>query len=182
MKSPDEPTFVCIGSIPLQESESTLAASCDAMIGKLVYVATVNGHGWTHRGHSFYPGYPGVPEPFHARIRRFYAFRMNPRRGFFATVEESGHPFDHFELICCTRHGGQFDFSDRPANFGLLVSKGEPRLADESDPNCTAHWPFFYPAGTVSSFGFADIAETEADIERWMERLRVSQTQRSTAL
>src|SRR4051812_16495059 len=108
MSSAGDPRFLRIGAIPLEEAESTLDDSCEAMIGRKVYVGTVYGYGWGHRGHNHYPGYPGVPEPFHARVERFYAFRANPRRGFFGVVEEPGHRFDGFRMVCCTRHVGRF--------------------------------------------------------------------------
>src|SRR5262245_8394815 len=109
-------TFIPIGTVPLQEAESTLDASCDAMLGRIVFIETIPGWGWVHRGHSLYPDYPNLPAPFHVRIRTYYAFRMNARRGFFATIEEAGHPLNGFDMVCCTRHCGRFNFTDRPAN------------------------------------------------------------------
>ena len=172
MNSPDEPRFVRVGGIPFEEAESTLDETCSTMVGRLVYVGTINGHGWQHFGHSHYPSYPAVPEPFHARIDRFYSFRKNPRRGFFATVVEPGHPFDWWQLICCTRHVGRFNFTDPPAAYNLLVSRAGVRLGSPADPRSTAHWPAFYRNGDVYSFGFADIAETADHLATWFEALR----------
>ncbi len=160
------PEFAPIGSIPLEEAQSTLDTASERLLGGIVYVKTVNGHGWNHHGHDHYPGYPGVPAPFHVRIDQFFSYRMNSRRGFLGTIAEVGHPFDGFGMICCTRHVGQFNFIDRIARYNLLVCPGVPRLGEPTDPNCTVHWPAFYPTGEVYSYGFADIAESIESQER----------------
>ncbi|MBX9585268.1 MAG: hypothetical protein K2X87_33600 [Gemmataceae bacterium] len=160
MSSPGDSRFLYVGSIPLGEAESTLDDGCESAVGRRVYVDTHNGHGWSHRGHSLYPGYPAVPPPFQVRVGRFYAFRSNPRRGFLGAVEEPGHPLDGWGFVCCTRYEGQFDLTDRPTNYNLLVCPGETRIEEPTDPSTTGHWPALRPAGDVYSFGSAAIAET----------------------
>ena len=172
MSQDKQPAFFAVGGILLTEAESGLEPTCDRYFGEPVHVRPVYGHGWTHKGHGAYPGYPGVPDSFRVRVEDFYPFRNNPRRGFFATVDEPGHPFDGFGMICCTRHQGTFNFTDRPAMYNLLVCPGVPRLADLSDPNCTEHWPVFYPSGDVFSYGFADIAESADHLAKWEAELR----------
>jgi hypothetical protein len=166
------PEFVCVGSIPRHEAESTLDDTCDAFIGKVVYIRPIYGYGWRHEGHGHFSGYPGVPTPFHARIQRFFGYRMNRRRGFFANVEEVGHPFDGFYMVGCTRHRGCFNFTDRPSAYNMLLSIEEPRIGDESDPNSTAHWPAWFPGGNTHSAGFGDIAETPEHLDDWIQRLQ----------
>lgn len=116
-------TFRHIGCVPLDTSQpitSGLSNSTLAAINNLLHFKTKPGHGWIGTPTPY-----DCPEPFQARLQRFFYWRGN-RRGGVARVEQPGHPCDGYWAIFATRHLGTFDFHAQTEHFNVAILSAAP--------------------------------------------------------
>jgi len=143
----------------MAESVSALEAACEEYAGRTLIVEPLYGYGWCHP-----PGGPfgdhGTPTPFHIRVERLYTYK-GERRGVLARVTEPGFVYDGFWLVSMTRHLGEWNFTDRPANYNFLLCPEEPVEGKEEDsPEYGKLWPVWQLKGHPHASGFGRIAET----------------------
>jgi len=141
------------------ENVSTLESSCDKYVGHTLIVVPHYGHGWYHpHGSPF--GDHGVPTPFHLHVERVYVYK-GERRGVVAKVTETGFAYDGFWLVSMTRHVGEWNFTDRPATYNVLLCPDEPIEGKEEDlPGYGKLWPVWHLQGQPQASGFGRIAES----------------------
>jgi hypothetical protein len=143
----------------MPENVSTLQAGCERYVGRTLIVEPHYGYGWAHP-----PGGPfgdhGTPPPFHVRVGRVYSY-LGERRGILARVTEPGFVSDGFWLVSMTRHLGEWNFTDRPANYNLLLCPDEPAEGKPEDaPEYGKLWPVWHLRGHPQASGFGRIAES----------------------
>lgn len=143
----------------MTENLSTLEAYCDEYVGRTLIVKPHYGYGWHHP-----PGSPfgdhGAPTPFHIRVVRVFLYK-GERRGVVAQVTEPGFMYDGFWLVSMTRHVGEWNFTDRPANYNLLLCPEQPIEGKEEDsPESGKLWPVWQLQGQPQASGFGRIAES----------------------
>lgn len=138
----------------MAENVSTLEAGCDKYVGRTLIVEPHYGHGWYH---PF--GDHKVPTPFHLRVERVYLYK-GKRRGVLAQVTEAGFVYDGFWLVSMTRHVGEWNFTDRPASYNLLLCPEVPIEGKEDSPEYGKLWPVWHLQGQTQASGFGRIAES----------------------
>ena len=155
-----QPGFKPIGVVPLDLSQpitSGLSENAVAAIGKLLIFKTYYGHGWIGTTNLYHP-----PEPFVARLLRFFYWRKN-RRGGVARVEQSGHPCDGMWAMFATRHIGIFDFDTQIEHYNVAILKTAP---DDPADNGT-FWVLTEKLPGLVMAGFAEImTASEGDEDR----------------
>lgn len=141
------------------QSVLTLEESCEDYVGRTLIVEPHSGYGWRHpNGGPF--GEHGVPTPFHTRIERVYSYK-GERRGVLARVNEAGFVYDGYWLVSMNRHLGEWNFTDRPAHYNLLICPEEPVEGKEEDsPEFGELWPVWHLRGQPQASGFGRIAES----------------------
>lgn len=143
----------------MAEKISTLERVCEEYVGRTLIVEPYYGHGWYHpSGGPF--GDHEIPPPFHFRIERLYSYK-GEGRGVLAHVTEPGFVYHGFWLVSMTRHLGKWNFTDRPANYNLLLCPEEPIEGNEQDsPEYGQLWPVWHLRGQPQASGFGRIAES----------------------
>lgn len=147
--------FQPIGCVPVDMSQpitSTLGYAATTAIGKLLTFKTEYGYGWfgTSRADEY-------PDPFQARLLRFFEWRGN-RRGGIAKVEQSGHACDGMWVLFATRHVGIFNFTDCIEHYNVALLTREP---EEPEDNGT-FWVMSEDTPGLAMGGFAEIFESAA--------------------
>jgi len=143
------PQFKFIGTVPTDPSQpitSGLSSSAEAALGQLLFFKTEPGHGWIGT-----PNYD-PPEPFVARLERFFEWRGN-RRGGVARVEQPEHPCDGMWVIFATRHVGIFDFEKLIEHYNVAILSEPP--ADPVDNG--TFWVLTEKLPGVVMAGFTEI-------------------------
>ena len=149
---------------------STLDDACGRHLDGLLYVAPIEGWGWSQSAQELFADSQGVPPPFHVRVKQFYWYRGN-RRGFVGVVEESGHRLNCYWFVCCTRYRGTFDFTDHVCGHNVCLCPQEPVLCERHEDDEWARlWPNWRLFGEPQLSGFADIAENAGIIARLWSR------------
>ena len=144
----------------MQAVGSTLEVACDHYIGRKLVVEPHYGYGWVHQEGNPFAKTQGVPPPFHLRIVRIYTYNEE-RRGVLARITEPHFLYDGFWLVSMTRHQGLWNFTDRPANYNLLLCPEEPLEGKPEDsPDYGKLWPVWHLRGYPHASGFGRIAES----------------------
>lgn len=145
-----QPAFKPIGTVPLDLSQpitSGLSEIAIAALGKLLIFKTYCGYGWVGTSNPYHP-----PEPFVARLQRFFYWRGN-RRGGIARVEQPAHPCDGMWAMFATRHIGIFDFDTQIEHYNVAILKTAP---DDPSDNGT-FWVLTEKLPDLIMAGFAEI-------------------------
>lgn len=93
-------------------------------------------------------------------MERVYSYQRERRR-ILARITQSGLVYDGFWLVSMTRHLGEWNFTDRPANYNLLLCPTEPVEGKlEDSPEYGKLWPVWHLRGHPRASGFGRIAES----------------------
>jgi len=148
-----------------------LNESCEVQyIGRRLFVQTGYGWGWVHEPPGIFPTTHGVPPSFYVRVGHFYRYQ-GVLRGFLARLEEPGHVYEGFWMVCFTRVAGTYDFTANPTHYNIEICPNEPVEGDPAEtPSWSLRWPTWHRSGSPNAAGFAMIAETPQHIEEWLSR------------
>jgi hypothetical protein len=108
-----------------------LTQECRSLVGHRVFCEPSYGYGWSRQSPSAEGGDSPIdaPKPFHLTIDRLFEAGSELRGGI-GTVSEPGHPLDSCRISFSTRHAGDWDFSNRVAQYNLQIGANERTLQE----------------------------------------------------